>query len=97
MENKILQLSDQYNLYKADVKEKKYFLFNLHDGSIFRLNEVSFTMLSLFDGKKTVGAVENMLKDMYNTDIEKLKKDFSEMVSHWVQKEILIVGGKNEE
>jgi hypothetical protein len=94
MEDKVLRLDEKYSLYKGDFKDAKYYLFNVEDGSIFKLNEVSYTMLSLFDGEKNVGEVLNELKMMYNIGEARLKEDFFNLVNQWLEKEILINGGK---
>jgi hypothetical protein len=90
VEDKIYCLSEDYSLFKGDFKEKKFQLFNIKDGTIYKLNEVSYDMLSLFDGKKSVPGVFNELKKMYNIKEEKLKEDLSKMIKEWIDKKILI-------
>jgi hypothetical protein len=96
MDKKIFSLSEDYNLYHADLKEKKYYLFNTVEGTYFNLNEVAFDMLSLFDGKKKVSEVENKLKNMYNISEAKLKDDLLTLVDIWIREKILIAETKHE-
>jgi len=90
VEDKIFCLSEDYSLFKGDFKEKKFQLFNIKDGTIYKLNEVSYDMLSLFDGEKSVPGVLIRLKKMYNIKEEKLKEDLSKMIKEWIDKKILI-------
>ena len=92
MENelKIYELSTEFSLFRGDFKEKRFQLFNVIDGSNFKLNEVAYDMLSQFDGKKNVKEVAFQLKSIYNIGEEELEKDFSQMVSEWVGKKVLV-------
>jgi len=90
MENKIYFLSEDYSLFKGDFKEKRFQLFNIKDGAIYKLNEVSYDMLSLFDGEKSVQGVLNELKKLYNIEEEKLKEDLGRMIKKWIDKKILM-------
>ncbi|MCP5108201.1 MAG: PqqD family protein [bacterium] len=89
-DHKVYELSTDFSLFKGDFKEKRFQLFNVTDGSIFRLNEVSYNMLSQFDGEKNVKEVAIKLKSIYNVDEEKLEEDFSRMIDEWVSKNVLI-------
>lgn len=88
--NKILTLSDEYCLYNNDLKVKKYYLFNIVEGSIFTLNEVSYDMLSLFDGKKTTEGIISDLQSIYDVDKNELEEDFNKLLAKWIDKKILI-------
>lgn len=89
-ERKVYELSSDFSLFKGDFKEHRFQLFNVTDGSIFKLNEVAYDMLSQFDGKKNVREVAFQLKSIYNIDEEKLEEDFSQMIEEWVSKNVLI-------
>lgn len=94
MDDLIYGLAGDYSLYRADVGEgSQYFLFNLKDGTIYRLNEVSHSMLSLFDGKKCLAAVFDELKNLYDIDEAKLRTDFERMLNEWQAKGILLSAG----
>jgi hypothetical protein len=90
VEDKIYCLSEDYSLFKGDFKEKKFRLFNIKEGTIFNLNEVSYDMLSLFDGEKTMEGLLIQLKKMYNIEEKKLKNDLYNMMKEWIEKKILI-------
>jgi len=90
LEDKIYRLADDFSLFKGDFKEKRFQLFNIANGTIFKLNEVAYDMLSLFDGKKKVKGIFNELKKLYNVEAERLKKDLFRLVNEWVEKKILI-------
>ena len=90
LDDKVFALSDNFSLFKGDFKEKRFQLFNIESGAIFKLNEVSYDMLSLFDGEKSVQGVLNELKKLYNVEHEQLQNDLYRLVSEWVEKQILI-------
>jgi hypothetical protein len=89
-DNKIYRLADDFSLFKGDFKEKRFQLFNISSGAIYKLNEVAYDMLSLFDGEKNIEGVFNELKMLYNIEEERLKQDLYSMVNEWVEKKILI-------
>jgi hypothetical protein len=95
MENKVFELAGNFSLFKGDFKEKRFQLFNIESGSIFKLNEVSYDMLSLFDGEKNLEGVFNELKKLYNVEDEQLRDDLYRLVDRWIEKEILVL--KEEE
>lgn len=89
---KIYRLSDDYSLYKTDFKEKKYYLFNVSDGTIYKLNDVSYDMLSQFDGRQTVGNVLKSLLNLYNIQVQEIESDLNEKINQWLDKKILKEG-----
>jgi len=91
MEQNIYKLSENYNLYREEFGEGKFFLFDLEEGSIFRLNEVSYTMLSFFDGKKNTGEIFSQLLETYDTDEKTLKEDFFSLLEEWTNQKIIII------
>ena len=94
IDNEVYRLSDSYSLFKGDFNEVKYFLFNIEDGTIYKLNGVSYDMLCLFDGKKEVAKILSCFLNQYNGDEEQIKSDFYKLVSSWLAKKILISGGE---
>lgn len=95
MNNKVYKLSDSYSLFNGEFKEKKYYLFNIEDGTIYRLNEVSYDILSLFDNVRDVETVLNMFVNLYQGESNKMKTGFEKIIQTWIDKEILIAGGEN--
>jgi len=92
--DKIFQLSEAFSLYKSDFKEKKYYLFNVSDGTIYKLNEVSYDMLSQFDGVQTVGDVLQFLLNFYDVQVQEIESDLNEKINQWLNKKILVEGHK---
>ena len=90
MENKIYYLADNYSLFQGEFKSEKYYLFDIVEGSIFKLNEVSHDMLSHFDGENKVSDVLSSLLKEYDVEKEKLEEDLSSMVEEWVANDVLI-------
>jgi hypothetical protein len=90
MDDHIYELADDFSLFKGDFKEKRFQLFNITDGTIYKLNEVAYDMLSLFDGEKNVKEVVTELKKLYNVNVEKLKEDLYAVAAEWAAKKILI-------
>ena len=90
LDDKVFALSDNFSLFKGDFKEKRFQLFNIESGAIFKLNEISYDMLSLFDGEKSVQGILNELKKLYNVEHVQLQNDLYKLVREWVEKQILI-------
>jgi len=83
-------LADKFSLYQGDFNSKKFFLFDISDGSIYRLNEVAYDMLELFDGEKKLSDIYDILMAVYEVETLKLKEDLNFMVQNWVSNNILI-------
>ncbi|MBU4228385.1 PqqD family protein [bacterium] len=79
--NKILQLKEEYILHKLDIGNGKFWLFNIENGDVYKLNRISYTILSLIDGKSTVGEINRCLFDKYpNKKPDLILKDFEELI-----------------
>lgn len=94
MENKIYKLSNSYSLFKGEFNENKFFLFNIEDGTIYRLNEVSYDILSLFDGVRDIDTVVDMLFSLYTGEHDQMQIDFENLLQIWLAKKILVTGGE---
>ncbi|MEN6460831.1 MAG: PqqD family protein [Syntrophomonas sp.] len=94
IEDGIYRLSESYSLFKGDFKEVKCFLFNIENGTIYKMNGVSYDMLSLFDGNKNVKEILDLLLNQYIGEKEQIKSDFYDLVRSWLEKKILIAGGE---
>ncbi|MFH1562642.1 MAG: PqqD family protein [Nitrospirota bacterium] len=82
-------LSEDYSLYNVELKEKKYWLFNVKDGGNFKLNEVSYYILSRCDGKSKVEEIKKELVYKYNIDKEVVIKDFEEFAADCLFRKII--------
>ncbi len=79
--DKILQLKEEYILYKLEVNKGMYWLFNIENGDSFKLNESSYYMLSLFDENRSIGEIQRCIIEKY-ADIKSnsVLKDFEELI-----------------
>lgn len=93
MENKVYVLSNSYSLFKGEFNEVKYFLFNIEDGTIYRLNEVSYDILSLFDGARDIETVMKVFVNLYQGEQDGMKADIWRLLEIWIDKKILVLGG----
>ena len=79
--DKILQLKEEYILYKLEIGGGKFWLFNIENGDSFKLNRTSYIILSLFDGKRSIGEINQCLLDKYpNKDTNSILKDFETLI-----------------
>jgi hypothetical protein len=78
--NDILKLSDDWNLHKEDLKVKKYYLFNVKDGDIVKLNEVSFEILKNINGIRTLQDIHNLIFNTFSVDTDVLWKDLFSLI-----------------
>ena len=91
MKNK-LKLSECYLLQKRDVPEGDDFLFDIQDGSAYKLNSSAYDFLSLCDGTGDYDAIIQKFCLSYSVSPEQAKSDFDPMVEKWVEMKILILG-----
>jgi len=90
MENKVYNLSDDWNLHKEDLDIKKFYLFNISDGTIVKLNEVSYDFLSLADGEKSLENIIDEIHQTYKVDKKQLEKDLELLIQKCEKHKILI-------
>lgn len=86
-----MKLNDNLFLYKLD--DSLAWLFNIENGEHYKLNDSSHFILSLFDGKKTIGEIQEIYMQKYsNEGVEKpiLLKDFNELLDHLENNHLLI-------
>lgn len=86
----ILRIAEQYVLYKLDVNEGLFWLFDVQEGTCFNLNETSFFILSCFDGKTSTSEIFRKLLSRYpDEDPEKVSNDFREIVKTLKKQNVL--------
>ncbi len=74
---KVLQLKEEFILYKLEAGKGMFWLFNVENGDSFRLNEISYCILSLFDGNKSIGEIRKCILDKYlDATPDVISKDF---------------------
>ncbi len=88
-DNDVIAISEDYSLYSLDLKQIKYWLFNVKDGSNFKLNEVSYFILSRCDGKTSIGQFKEELIKRYQQDNETIIGDFEEFIVGCLDRQIV--------
>jgi len=91
--NKILQLKEEYILFKFDVGNGKFWLFNIDNGDSFKLNQTSYNMLLLIDGKRSIEEINKCLIDKFsNENSDLILKDFKELIIRMLKEKIFEEG-----
>jgi len=85
----IISLSEDYSLYSLDLKERKYWLFNVKDGSNFKLNAASYFILSKCDGQTSVGELKKESINRYQINEEIIIEDFEEFIVNCLKRQIV--------
>jgi len=85
----IYKLADDWNLHKEELKEKKFYLFNVKDGDIIKLNEVSFDILRNMNGEKSLEEIVKTMREMYNVDENILWNDILMLITKCMKKNVL--------
>lgn len=88
-DNDVIAICEDYSLYSLDLKQTKYWLFNVKDGSNFKLNEVSYFILSRCDGQISVGQFKEELIKRYQRDSETIIGDFEEFIVGCLNRQIV--------
>jgi len=89
--DKVLQLKEEFILYKLEVGKGMFWLFNIENGDSFKLNEISYYMLSLFDGNRSIGEICKCILDKYpNSNPDVVLEDFEELVERMKKENIFI-------
>ena len=90
MNDSVFKLSVDWVLHKEDLKETKFFLFNVKDGTIVKLNEISFDFLSRINGEKNYSLILTELLKIYDVNEEQLNIDLTALLKKISKFEILI-------
>jgi len=87
--DKALQLKEEFILYKLEIDEGMFWLFNIENGDSFKLNETSYYMLSQFKGKRSIGEIKKCILDEYpDSDPDVVLRDFEELIKNMNRKNI---------
>lgn len=68
----------------------KFWALDTSTGSQYRLNEVSYDILSSVDGQKNIEDIIQKIKDSYSVDYDKLLSDCIKFIDLAINKDILI-------
>lgn len=82
-------LSKLYNLYSESFKEDKYYLFNLEDGAILRLNKTAHDIIALFDGKRSKADILEKMMEKYDAPLAEITKDIDNVINMCLEKGII--------
>ena len=89
-ESSILKFADNYVLYKLDIDQGMYWLFNIEEGTYFDLNEISYFELSFLDGKTSYDEICEKVISKYNSeDSQVIIEDLKELVENLHKKGII--------
>jgi len=89
--DKVLQLKEEFILYKLEVGKGMFWLFNIENGDSFKLNEISYYMLSLFDGNRSIGEICKCILNKYpNSNPDVVLEDFEELIERMKKENIFI-------
>jgi hypothetical protein len=100
-ESEVWRIGEQYVLYKLDVSDGMFWLFDIQAGACFKLNETSYFILSCFDGKAPLSEVhKRILTEYAGEDSEVITGDFDWLFNTLKRRGILELvhpeGGKEE-
>jgi len=88
-ENAVFSLSSEYLLYRGKDGESDFFIFNIADGKVFKLNASSYAMIETFDGKRRLSEVVAVLQKRFDISPDQLSSDLFSLLRVWVDKKIL--------
>lgn len=89
-ESSVLKLTDNYILYKLDIDQGMYWLFDIVEGTYFDLNEVSYFELALFDGKTSFNDLREKVISKFNyEDSHVITRDLKEFMENLYKKGII--------
>lgn len=74
---KILKLSENVSIKQNG---EDYMLFDNLNGNIYKINEVSYKILSLCDGKNTDDDIIKNIANGFNAVQEEIAKDFNDLM-----------------
>ncbi len=85
----IVSFSEGYILYGGMENESNYFVFNTSTGKIFKLNRVSYLMLSSLDGSRTIVEALDRITRLFDCEIKEVESDFANLISSLLDKGII--------
>lgn len=81
IKSEILEISNQYVIYSLDTDKGLCWLFDIQKGTSFKLNKVSFFILSCIDGKSSNLEILHKLYLKYpHEEQEKIFNDFKNLI-----------------
>ena len=80
------KVSENFTLHSD---ENGYLLFDTINGSIYKLNEISFKIISLIDGNRTDQEIRETISSKYSVGIETINKDFDDLTKMLLDRHII--------
>ncbi|RZD15644.1 MAG: PqqD family protein [Candidatus Acididesulfobacter guangdongensis] len=81
------KLLPQYILHNDGTD--KYMLFDTQTGGIYKLNAVSFNILSLCSGEYTSDEIKDEILKMFDVDLDVLTEDFNDIITKFLNENII--------
>ncbi len=81
------KLLPQYILH--DDGTEKYMLFDTNTGDIYKLNAVSYNILSFCSGEYTSDEIKNEILKMFDVPLDILSKDFNDIITKFLNENII--------
>ena len=85
--NKVYKINEHIILRGIN---KKFWALNSKSGSQFKLNELSYDILSLINGKNTLKVIFDLQLNKYNVEKDLLVKDINDFINKALEKGIII-------
>lgn len=82
------RFAEEWNLHKEELKDKKYYLFNVNKGDIIKLNEVSFNILVNINGENTIQEIIDIILKQFDVENDILIKDIEGLFNKCLEKNI---------
>ena len=82
----MLKLSDTVSI-KQD--ETYYIFFDNENGDIYKLNEISYKILSLCDGRTSSEDILSTITQEFNVTYQEAKKDFDKLIQTLLTKKYI--------
>ena len=93
IENKtVFKLNESFSLSSFESKKQKYWLFDLNEGNIYRLNTVSYLILSMLEGKTCFGdIISSVLSQFDDVNKEEIWRDGQEFLTQCLNNGIISI------
>jgi hypothetical protein len=85
---RVFKLSDFISIRREG---DKYLLFDNINGSIFKLNELSYEILSLCDGKNDEESILCAISGMFDVADKKISSDFNALIDRLLNEKYISV------
>lgn len=89
-ESEVPQIAENYILYNLDIGDGLFWLFDIQQGTCFKLNDTSFFILSNIDGKTPTREILKRFLSRYpDENPEMISQDFKEILEELKNRKVL--------